>query len=81
VGIEKMKVALISPSIDPKNGWGNITYGLCKRLMDEIELKIYVPKGEKIDSELKEVTEEILPREIILSSCIRPTGISMIFSA
>lgn len=67
-----MKVALISPSIDPKNGWGNITYGLAKRLVDKVELKVYVPKGEKVDEDLKNITKDILPRKIILSSCIKP---------
>lgn len=76
-----MKVTLISPSIDPKNGWGNITYGLGKRLMDKVELRIYVPKGEKIEDELREVTSDILPREIILSSCKRPQTLVKMLSS
>lgn len=50
-----MKVVVVSPNSDPTNGWGNITYELCRRLAEEVDLTIALPKGQRTDIDTKVV--------------------------
>lgn len=55
-----MKVEIISASMNPTNGWGNITYELCSGLSKECEITLYIPKKEenfakKVDYEVRAI--------------------------
>ena len=50
-GRKKIKIAFFAPSIDPKNGWGNITGELIStyftHFKDELNFVLYLPVSEK----------------------------------
>lgn len=41
-----MKVCYLSSSIDPTNGWGNITYEFCRRICERVDLELHLPESE-----------------------------------
>jgi len=43
-----MRIALFSPTIDPKDGYGNITFELCNHLKSQgVELTLFLPVSQK----------------------------------
>jgi len=43
--IRPIKIAIITSSTDPTNGWGNITCELCRNLWRGALVDLYLPKG------------------------------------
>jgi phosphatidylinositol alpha-1,6-mannosyltransferase len=41
-----MRVMVLSSSIDPSNGWGNITYEFCRRLRKRVDVELHLPQSE-----------------------------------
>ena len=56
-----MKVAILSPTIDVTNGWGNYTYELCKNLKDKIDFTLFLPKKYKFSEKIGFPIKCILP--------------------
>ena len=56
-----MKVAVISSTISPTNGWGNITVELCSQLSKHIDIDLYVPRGEVIPPGVSYKVRPVLP--------------------
>lgn len=74
-----MKIAIISTSIDPTNGWGNITGELCSRLSKEVDIQLYVPKDSKVSDDFGYEIKAILPRQML--SARTPVFLRMLLSA
>jgi len=41
-----VRIVVLSSSIDPTSGWGNITYEFCRRLCERVDLELHLPKSE-----------------------------------
>lgn len=56
-----MKITVVSSSIDPTNGWGNITYELCRQLSQSHELELYLPRNCELPDDCHYDIKPVLP--------------------
>jgi len=60
-----MKIAIFSPTIDVKNGYGNITYELCEKLKGKVDFTLFLPKSEIKHKNIDFPIEYVLPEFIV----------------
>ncbi len=56
-----LKVVLVSPAIDPANGWGNITLELCTELAKSADVTLLLPREATVPSNLPFKALPVLP--------------------
>ena len=74
-----MKVSIVSKSIDPANGCGNITTELCSRLSKEVAIDLYIPKGNAVSDDLGCNIKAVLPGSVL--SARSPVFLKILMSA
>ena len=59
--MKKLKIALLSPTVEPFQGWGRYTLEVCKQLWKKVDITLYLPENNPPPENLPFPVECVLP--------------------